>query len=203
MRKYDLVGAITLVACGALGGCVAHAQAGGYAEAEAPVVFTEPPTLVEVDADVWVVRDYDYAVYYVGGSYWVYRNDVWWRSSDYDKGWARVDVNVVPSVIVRRDHHAYVHFHGGPGAKTRAARERLAADPEPHRGPPEHAAEPHGGPPGHDEVPGLGNQRKAEEGNPGPGKADEKKEERREEHADKKEEKKEHKDERKGGPKKK
>ncbi len=201
MRRYDLVGAITLLACGALGGCVAHAQAGGYAEAEAPVVFTEPPTLVEVDADVWVVRDYDYAVYYVGGSYWVYKNDVWWRSSDFDRGWARVEVNVVPTVIARRDHHAYVHFHGGPGAKTRAARERLAADQ-------------HGGPPGHDEVPGVGNQRKAEEGNPGLGRAEEKKEERREEHAEKKEErreehaekkqeKKERKEEQKGGPKKK
>jgi len=188
MRSAHIVCTLGLVGTVALGvGCVAHAQAGGYSEAEAPVVFVEPPTLVEVDADVWVVRDYDYAVYYVDGSYWVYRNDAWWRAQAYDKGWARVEVNVVPAVIVRRDHHAYVRYHGAPSAKTRPGpRERVASDPEPHRGPPdhaggppEHAAEQHGGPPGHNEVPGPGNQRKAEDGNPGVGKGEEKKEEKK------------------------
>jgi hypothetical protein len=216
MRKYDLVCALTLVAGAALSGCVAHAQATGYAEAEAPVVFVEPPTLVEVDADVWVVRDYDYAVYYVDGFYWVYRNDVWWRSRAYDKGWARAEVSVVPVAITKRDHHAYVRFHGAPGAKTRPGpREQLASESDSHRGPPDHAAEQHGGPPGHDDVPGLGNQRKAEDGNPGLGKGEEKKDEKREEKIEKKEEKKEEKvekkddkkdhgkDDKKGGPKKK
>ena len=79
-------------------------------EAEAPVVFVEPPTLVEVDADVWVVRDYDYPVYYTSGFYWVYRDGIWWRSDMYDKGWAKVEVSVVPQVIVQRDHHAGAGF---------------------------------------------------------------------------------------------
>src|SRR5438067_2781422 len=109
MRIDHIVSTLALIGVATLGaGCVAHAQAGGYTEAEAPVVFASPPTLVEVDADVWVVRDYDYPVYYVGGSYWVYRNDVWWRSGAYDKGWARVDANVVPATIAHRDHHTYV-----------------------------------------------------------------------------------------------
>jgi hypothetical protein len=205
MRSYHLVCAVTLIGGAALSGCVAHAQAGGYAEADAPVVFVDTPTLVEVDADVWVVRDYDYAVYYTDGYYWVYKNDVWWRSRAYDRGWARAEVNVVPVVIVKRDHHAYVRFHGQPGAKTRPGpREQLAS---------EAAGNPHGGPPGHDEIPGVGNQRKAEDGHPGLGneKKEEKREEKaerreekREEKAEKKEEKKEEKkDDKKGGPKKK
>jgi len=178
-------------------------------EAEAPVVFVEPPTLVEVDADVWVVRDYDYPVYYTGGFYWVYRDGIWWRSEMYDKGWAKVEVTVVPQVIAQRDHHVYVHYKGSATAKTKVApRDRLASDTQ--------------GPPGHDEIPGVGNQRKAEEGNPGLGnkkeeppgqvkkeeaKAEKKEEkvEKKEEKAEKKEEKKEQKkdekkDEKKGGP---
>src|SRR5207248_1360606 len=108
MKGNQIVCAVVLLGTGALGlGCVAHAQATGSAEADAPVVFVEPPTLVEVDANVWVVRDYDAAVYYVDGFYWVYRNDTWWRAQAYDQGWARVDVNVVPVAIAHRDHHAY------------------------------------------------------------------------------------------------
>ena len=87
------LGAATLVA-----GCFGHAAA--YGEVDAPVVFAEEPTLVVVDPGVWVVRDYDYPVYYVDDYYWVYRDDVWERSRAYDGGWARVDVNIVPRVIV-------------------------------------------------------------------------------------------------------
>src|SRR5262249_22340004 len=103
MRSEQLIRALALIGatagCGV--GCVAHAAAGGAMEAEAPVVLVEPPTLVEVDADVWVVRDYDYSVYYTGGFYWVYRDGIWWRSEMYDKGWAKVEVTVVPQVIVQ------------------------------------------------------------------------------------------------------
>jgi hypothetical protein len=154
MKRLSFVcGAALWVAAGAFAsGCVAHAQAGGGVDAQAPVVFAEPPTLVEVDADVWVVRDADYPVYYVDNNYWVYRDGVWWRSAAYDQGWAKIEVTVVPAVIVHRDHHAYVRYHGAPTARTRPGpREHLAADRDHH-------------PPGHDEIPGVGNQRRAEEG---------------------------------------
>ena len=116
-------------------GCVAHAQATGYAEADAPVTaetdapvtFTETPTLVTVDPDVWVVRDSDVPVYYVDNYYWVYRANVWHRSRSYDGGWARVEASVVPRTIVSRNHGAYVHYRGAANAATRPApRERLA-----------------------------------------------------------------------------
>src|SRR5262249_54278386 len=140
-------------------------------------------TLVEIDADVWVVRDADYPVYYVENSYWVYRDDVWWRSSAYDHGWAKVEVHVVPTVIVRRDHRAFVHYHGAPTARTRPApREEWAHDRDHH-------------PPGHDEIPGVGNQRKAEEGDAKQVKNEERKEERREAKEERKEEHREMKEE--------
>jgi hypothetical protein len=183
MKNLRWLGIVCVVGASALpnAGCVAHAQATGVADADAPVVFTEAPTLVEVDGEsIWVVRDCDQAVYYVDDYYWVYRGEKWHRSRSYDGGWAVVEVNVVPAIIVHRDHFKYVHYHGAATARTRLApRDRLASsddhggdkhggpdhDKDKLPGPPDHAGGPHDGPPGHDDIPGVGNQRKAEDGN--------------------------------------
>ena len=213
MKREQFVG--TLVLLGSIAalsvGCVAHAQAGAYGEADAPVSFRSPPTLVEVDSDVWVVREHERAVYYTSGFYWVYRDGTWWRAPTYDEGWARIDANTVPAAIASRDHRTYVNYRGKETARTRPApREHLASEPSPRGGhenkggPPAHAADKHGGPPGQNEVPGLGNQRKAEEGTQHADKSDDKKDEKKDEKKDdKKDEKKdEKKDDKKGGPKK-
>jgi hypothetical protein len=158
MKSRQVIGAIALVVgTSALSaGCVAHAEAGGGVEAQAPVVFVGTPTLVAIDDGIWVVRDSDYPVYYVDDDYWVYRDNVWYRSHTYDGGWLVVEVSVVPGLIVHRNHTMYVHYHGAATAQT-----RLATRPG------ETAENPHGGPPGHDETPGVGNQRKAEGDQPG------------------------------------
>src|SRR5262245_9171351 len=138
LKMSEIVLKALLVAA-ALGiGCVARASghASAYAEAEPPIVFEAPPTLVLVDSDVWVVRDYGATVYYYDGFYWHYREGIWYRASSYNGGWMTVEVSVVPQVIVRRDHRIYVHYHGEASARTR-------------RAPPAHAAARHGGPPGH------------------------------------------------------
>jgi hypothetical protein len=142
-RVAALFGAVLLGGAG----CVAHAQGTATAGAEAPVVFTSEPTLVEVDSGVWVVQDYDQPVYFVEDDYWVIRDGVWYRSHTYEGGWARVEVNVVPALIIHRDHRMYVHYHGAATAQRRLASHRHGDE---HRGPPEHAAEAKGGPPGQD-----------------------------------------------------
>jgi hypothetical protein len=128
MRNKLLLSSLTLGAAALLTagtGCFGHAEAGAYTEVDAPVVFEEEPTLVVVEPNVWVVRDYDYAVYYVDGYYWVYRDDGWRRSRAYDRGWMTVEMSFVPRIIVSRDHHAYVHYHGPSNAPLRRApRER-------------------------------------------------------------------------------
>ena len=124
------LGAAALLTTGT--GCFGHAEAGAYTEVNAPVVFEEEPTLVVVEPNVWVVRDYDYAVYYVDGYYWVYRDDGWRRSRAYDRGWMTVEVTFVPRIIVSRDHHAYVHFHGPSNAPTRRAPREHVVGPDYH-----------------------------------------------------------------------
>jgi hypothetical protein len=176
MRK--LISRLALVGMGGLlaAGCVAHASVGGSADANAPVAFKERPTLVEIDRDVWVVREHGQAVYYVNGFYWVNRDNVWWRAQSYDRGWGQVEASTVPPAIAQRDHREYVNYRGTDAARTRPApQESLASGADPDRGPPEHAGGKHGGPPGQDAVPGVGNQRKAEDGHPGLGNSDDKK----------------------------
>jgi hypothetical protein len=167
MRSKLLIGTLALGAAALVSGCVAHA----YGEADAPVAFSAEPTLVVVEPDVWVVRDYDYAVYYVDGYYWVYRGDVWYRSPTYERGWTTVEVNVVPRVIVSRDHHAYVHYHGAADAQTRKApRERAAVAPagDKDKGArsPDRADDRHDGPPGQDK--GARSPERADDRHDGP-----------------------------------
>jgi hypothetical protein len=187
MKCGQFIGTLVLIgSTAALGvGCVASAQVGAQGAADAPVSFTSQPTLVEVGPDIWVVRDYDRAVYYTSGSYWVHREGTWWRAQAYDGSWARTEASAVPPAIASRDHQAYVNYRGSETARTRPApREHLASEDSPGRkrdnkgNPPDHAAAQHGGPPGQNDVPGLGNQRKAEEGNQPPAKGDDKKDDK-------------------------
>jgi hypothetical protein len=90
-------------------------------EVDAPVVFDEPPTLVTVEPDIWVVQDSEVPVYFVDDYYWAYRGGVWYRSLSYDAGWVTVEATGVPRRIVNRDHRAYVHYRGAANATTRAA----------------------------------------------------------------------------------
>lgn len=82
------------------------------------VVYDDPPELVLVDGDVYVVRDQDYAVYYVDGYYWSYRSNVWYRTQHYNDPWVTVHVHTVPGRISARSHHHYVRYHGHAGART-------------------------------------------------------------------------------------
>jgi hypothetical protein len=136
-RTLALVGA----ASGALLGCTAHAELVGQAEAPPPpppppqpaaevevevappVVYAQPPVLVTVEPGISVVRDSDYPVYEVNGVYWCFRENVWYQSPTYERGWVRADVAVVPPTIVHRDHHLYVHYHPAH-AETRPAPRR-------------------------------------------------------------------------------
>src|SRR5258706_6514419 len=139
MRSHEVVRVVALVGATLLGsaGCVAHAQGTASAGADAPVVFTSEPTLVEVESGVWVVRAYDQPVSFVDDAYWVVRDGVWYRAHSYDSGWIRVEATVVPAAIVHRDHHVYVHYHGAATAQTRVAPRRHEGE---RHGPPEHAA---------------------------------------------------------------
>lgn len=99
-------------------GC--HARVYGHAHVHyvepAPVVFVDAPDLVYVEPGVYVVRDCDYAVYYIDGYYYSYRGGSWYHAAHWSDPWIVVNVNVVPGVVVHRDHRVYAHYHGHAGA---------------------------------------------------------------------------------------
>jgi hypothetical protein len=173
MKSQELAQVFALMVVGAAAlnaGCVAHAEGAVTAEPAPPVVFAEPPTLVAVDGGVWVVRDADYATYYVDDWYWVYRDRTWYRSRSYDGGWVVAEVAVVPTVIVHRDPAVYVHYRGESNARTRRAPHEEKAH--------EIDADKPNGAPGHEELHGEGDHKEVREHH------DEQREERHEERAE-------------------
>lgn len=93
-------------------GCVVRATGGvaTYAYVESD------PALVEVSPGVYVIEDYGEPVFYSGGTYWLYRNNVWYRSRYYDRGWVYVDRYRVPGHVSRIDRpHRYTRYRSnGP-----------------------------------------------------------------------------------------
>ncbi len=90
------------------------------------VVFREPPPLVVVEPNVYVVENASYSIYFVDGFYWhIGSGGHWYRASRWDEPWVTVDLHYVPTRIVHRDHHAYVHFRASASAEVwRQPRER-------------------------------------------------------------------------------
>jgi hypothetical protein len=150
MLVSKLVMPLCYLTCGSmlglpLAGCVAQAGMGvrahtvTYAEVEGPpVVFAEPPVLVAVDRDVWVVEDSDDEVFWTGGFYWVSYGGFWYHSTSYAGGWVRAETHLVPSTIVRIRPGTYVAYHRPPGAVVRRAAHATATTtiPPGHRDPP-------------------------------------------------------------------
>jgi hypothetical protein len=130
--------AFPLAGCTAQAGVHAHTVAYAEVDAPPPVVFAEPPTLVAIDRDVWVVEDSEREVFWVGGFYWVNHGGFWYRSTSYADGWVRADVHVVPTTIARIRLGTYVAYHRPPGAVVRIAGHATATRTVPpgHRNPP-------------------------------------------------------------------
>lgn len=78
-----------------------------------PPLFYDPPPLVAVDSDVYVVEDFEVPVYYTGGYYWQYRSDRWYRAARWNQPWVIVEVTVIPTTLVHRDHRHYARYHDG------------------------------------------------------------------------------------------
>lgn len=84
------------------------------------------PQFVEVYPDVQVISDYHEPVFYTDNTYWLYRDDGWYQSSDYRGGWVRIEA---PPPRIRRIERpqAYVRYRG-----------RVEAQPQPIAHPRDH-----------------------------------------------------------------
>ena len=113
-------------------GC--YAEAGTYVASESSVVYDDSPTLVAVEPGVWVMSRQPTAVYYVNDGYWTNRGGIWYRSSDWNGGWASVNANIVPVTIVHRDSTHYRYYNPPRHVATRPLPTRHYVAPTVRRG---------------------------------------------------------------------
>jgi hypothetical protein len=86
----------------------------------AAVVSTEvvaTPQLVWIAPGVWVVEDYDRAIYYHDNYYWWHSSGIWYRSSYYNDGFVRV--SLIPPIVVRSYHPHHVRYRAPRGVRVR------------------------------------------------------------------------------------
>lgn len=80
------------------------------------------PELIEISPGVQVVADADEPLFYAHGAYWLHRDGYWFTSSNYFRGFARVDFAMVPQQLRTIERpEAYAHYQSNLG-RTRQAR---------------------------------------------------------------------------------
>jgi len=85
-------------------------------------VHVTSPQLVALGPGVQVVADADEPLFFVGGSYWVYRDGYWFSSKDYRRHFTHVDYTAVPVELrTIAEPERYVHYRSDLG-RTRHAR---------------------------------------------------------------------------------
>jgi hypothetical protein len=70
------------------------------------------PELVALERtpEVRVVANADEPIFFTENTFWLYRNDTWWRSSSFRTGWVRADLP--PERVTRISQPSqYVHYH--------------------------------------------------------------------------------------------
>jgi hypothetical protein len=99
-----------LITAGLAAACTGrgHYSGGYYASA---TVSTPRPDLAYVAPGVYVIANYDEPIFYSDGYYWYNANGVWYRSSNYTRGWVYVDR---PSYRVARIRNPYAYAHYRP-----------------------------------------------------------------------------------------
>jgi hypothetical protein len=90
------------------------------------VIITSRPEFYAVPGTrVYVVENTDYDLFRYGGTYYIYNDGYWYRSSRSSGPYVVVDVRSVPVQILRVPSERWKHHpHGGPPGQMRAPGER-------------------------------------------------------------------------------
>jgi hypothetical protein len=105
------------------------AACAGEAQVRYSGTTTEPELVaMENDPDVMVVANADEPVFYVDNTYWLFRDNRWYRSSSHRGGWARIDQ---PPQHVRRIQRPEVYVHYRHNVNRTTFNERPDAVPTP------------------------------------------------------------------------
>jgi len=122
--KHSLLLAVAIAVAAPSASCV------GSASVETRVDVT--PRVVWVAPGVWVVEDYDRAVYYYDSFYWWHYDGFWYRSSYYNDGFVRISVAPPAPVVGVYRPRRHIRYHAPRGARARKI-ERKHYHPRPTR----------------------------------------------------------------------
>jgi hypothetical protein len=101
---------LAFILTASLAACAGQAEVRYAGNAAAPELVA-----MDTDSSVMVVVNADEPVFYSENTYWLYRDNHWYRSSSHRGRWARIDTP--PEHIRRIDRpSAYVHFRPGTEA---------------------------------------------------------------------------------------
>ena len=124
VEDYPMTRTLAFLLTASLAAC--HSEADVHYSGEAT---TPDMVVMDSDASVQVVANADEPIFYTDNSYYLYRDNHWYRSRSHRSGWARVDDP--PEHIRRIDRPlAYVHFRGA-GDRTTFNQSNRAQSPEP------------------------------------------------------------------------
>lgn len=87
------------------------------------------PRLVWIAPGVWVVEDWDRAIFFADGYYWWFSGDIWYRSDYYTGGFVAVRVPP-PRVADAYRPRVYVRYHAPRGAQVRVIGPRGTPPPK-------------------------------------------------------------------------
>jgi hypothetical protein len=81
-----------------------------------------------ISPGVQVIADYDEPIFYSDNYYWRTDGGVWYRSSNYQRGWVRYEA-APAAVISIQQPSAYIHYHGEAHANPRREQREPAPPP--------------------------------------------------------------------------
>jgi hypothetical protein len=104
---------LAFILTASLAACAGEAEVRYSGNAAAPELVT-----LDTDASVQVVANADEPIFFSENTYYLYRDDHWYRSRSHRTGWKRIDSP--PDHISRIERPmAYIHFrHGGDAQRT-------------------------------------------------------------------------------------
>jgi hypothetical protein len=104
VEEYPMTRTLALLLSASLAACAGEAAVHYSGDSNTPEMVA-----IDNDPSVMVVANADEPIFYTENSYYLYRNDHWYRSSSHRGGWARVET--VPDHVRRIEQpRAYVHY---------------------------------------------------------------------------------------------
>jgi len=125
VEEHPMMKTLALLLSASLAACAGEAAVHYSGDSATPELVA-----IENDPSVMVVANADEPIFYTENTYYLYRNDHWYRSSSHRGSWKRIDSP--PEHVSRIEQpRTYVHYRHNPNAPRTTFNQRDQAAPQP------------------------------------------------------------------------